>query len=233
MKTLLSVRAEKSKVFDGSTKGSPIHVIGDVVSSKTENMFKVKKGYLEVGLPLALGKNNSFTLEATIKPDNVIGARQNIMEAQSPPVAFFIDENGYLNGSVNIETQGWKSVKSSNPLQAGKSSHIVFVRDEKGNLTLEIDGKDAGSASFTGDLTSVGTNGFKIGTWVDGKTYQFKGEIGNINIKAGAFTSKNLANRIKLAKNIESLLKTKLGPFAHVFVNPSLDESHARLQPIK
>ena len=233
MKTLLSVRADKNKVFDGSTKGSPIQVFGDIVPSKTENIFSVKKGYLEVGLLPALGKNNSFTLEATLKPDNVIGARQNIMEAQTPPVAFFIDQNGYVNGSVNIVNQGWKSVKSSTPLQAGKSSHVVFVRDENGKLTLEIDGKDAGSATYTGDLAAVGTLCFKIGTWIDGKTYQFQGEIGNLNIKAGAFTSKDMSNRIKLAKNVEALLKTKLGPFAHVFVNPSLDESHARLQPIK
>src|SRR5436190_304540 len=148
MKTLLSVRAEKNKVFDGSTKGSPIQIFGDIIPSK-ENILKVKKGYLEVGLLPALGKNNSFTLEATLNRD----------------------------------------------------------------------------------LEPVGTQGFKIGTSVDGKAYQFQGEIGNINIKAGAFSAKDMSTRIKVAKSVEVMLKTKLGPFAHVFVNPSLDESHARLQP--
>ncbi|MCI5130973.1 MAG: LamG domain-containing protein, partial [Candidatus Electrothrix sp. EH2] len=233
MKTLLSIHADKNKVFDRSTKGNPIQLIGDTTSSTTENFIRLKKGYLDVGLLPDLEKTKTFTLEASIKPDKVTGARQNIMEAQSPAVALFIDKDGFVNGSVNIAGQGWKSVKSTALLQAARSSNVVFTKNAAGKLSLEINGKDAGSAGLRGDMAPVGNQGFKIGTWVDGKGYQFRGEIGNINIRSGAFTAKALSGRIKQAERIETKLKDKLGPNAHIFVNPSLDESHARLQPVK
>lgn len=233
MKTILSVRAVNKKVFDDSTKGKPIALMGDVVLSKTENFFVVRKGYLDVGLMPDLGSSNAFTLEATVKPIAVSGARQNIMESQTPPVALFIDKDGFVNGSVNMDGQGWKGIKSKATIKVGKAIHVLFSRDANGKLTLELNGKPAGSSTYSGNLLPVGKQGFKIGTWTDGKAYQFQGEIGNITIRSGVFHAKDLSDRIVKAKDLEKAIKNKIGPWAHVFVNPSLDEAHAKLQPIK
>lgn len=233
MKTLFSMRAETNALFDSSPRGNPVTLTGNIKQAAADNLLQITKGYIETGPMNELGRGDSFTIEATVQPEKTTGGRQNIMEAQSPPVALFIDKDGFVNGSVNVAGAGWKAVKSKLPLQAGKSQHVIFSRDETGVLSLEIDGKQSGRLSAPGTLNPVGTQSFRIGTWIDGKTYQFKGTVGNIAIRSGVFTSTDMKQRITRARNVESILKSKLGRAAKVIVSPSLDESHSRLQPLK
>ncbi len=232
MKTLLSIRSELDSVYDGSTKGVSVKVAGNVTTTKTANRLLMKQGYLEPGPMPELDKADSFTLEATINP-SAIDKRQNIMDSQSPPVDFYIDEIGFLVGSINLRGIGWKSIKSNVKLSPGKDQHVIFSRDSKGKMVLEIDTKKVGETTISGIIEAVGKEGFRIGTKVDGKTYQYKGEIGNIQIRIGAFTAKDMNARIASAKKLEKVIIRKVGPNAHVFVNPSLDESHTLLLAVK
>jgi len=234
MKTLLFVSTESNNIYDGSVKGTSIKVEGNITTTKDQNVITINKGFIEPGPIPELEKSTSFTLEATLKPTSVLGGRQDIMEAQSPPIALFIDATGRLVGSINIKGKGWQSVKSKVPLIAMKAQHVIFSRDSTGKMVLETDGKRVGSATITGVMEPVGKQGFRIGTWVDGNSYQYKGTIGNIQIRDGAFTTMDMNKRISKAKQLEKSILTKLASkAAHVIVNPSLDESYSRLQPIK
>src|ERR1700754_328647 len=124
MKTLLFVRTENKSAFDGSVKGTQLKINGDVTPTPVENQFQVNQGFIETGPVPEISKSGSFTLEATVTPAALTGARQNIMESQTPPVALFIDEKGLLNGSINVQSGGWKAVKSAAPLTPGKAQKV-------------------------------------------------------------------------------------------------------------
>src|SRR5258707_3254033 len=146
MKTLLFVRTENNSAYDGSVTGTALKLNGPVTSTKVENQFQLSQGFLETGpMPELETSGGAFTVEALITPDAVLGSRQNIMESQKPPIAFFIDDKGFLNGSINLAAGGWKSVKSNVPLVAGKSQRVRFSRDAAGLTNLEVDDKNVGS----------------------------------------------------------------------------------------
>ncbi|MCX6213075.1 IPT/TIG domain-containing protein [Spirosoma sp.] len=231
MKTLLYARTENNSAFDGSLKGTSLQLNGDTRITKIENQFQFNKGSIDLGPMPELEKAGAFTLEATINPTVVVGSRQNIMEGQAVPAAFFLDDKGFLVGSVNIQGKGWQMVKSNAPLSPGKDQAVRFSRDISGAMNLDVDGVSVGTALVPGTMAAVGQQGFKVGTWVDGSGFQFKGNIGNIGIRNGAFTGVDWTKRVVDARALEQALKAKIG--RSVTVNPSLDASHARLQPIK
>ena len=232
-RTLMFVRTEDSTVFDGSVEGSGVTLSGGVTPSRVENEFLVKKGFIDMSTIPELEESGTFTLEAVITPDTVKGARQNIMESQALPAAFFIDEKGLLTGSVHIKGSGWQTVAARTALAAGKTHRVRFSRDEDGQMTLEIDEKVVATRKLAGALAPVGKLGFRAGAGMDGSSFAFQGRMGDIQIREGAFTSVIWNERVKDAQSLESKIKVKLGASAIVSVIPSLDESRAHLQPIK
>ncbi len=232
MKTVLFVRTGSKSIFDGSVNGTSLKLNGDIAATKTENQFQITKGFIEAGILPGLDGNGVFTLEATVAPTAVLGGRQNIIESQTPPVALFIDDKGFLVGSVNVST-GWKSITSNMILTAGKSYHVRFSRDANGNLNLEIDDKNVGTLALPGVLQPVGTLGFRIGTGMDGNAYQYRGIIGDVQIRNCVFTSAEWNKRLTNANNLQEKIKAKLGINIPVQVFPGLDESNIRLQVIK
>lgn len=232
LKTLMFVRAESNGAFDGSVNGAQVMLSGTVARSEIENQFLVKKGFINMGRIPELEESGVFTLEAIVIPDAVKGARQNIIESQSPPAALFIDSKGLLNGSVHVKS-GWKVITSKTALAAGKTYRVRFSRDKAGKLSLEVNDKVVASQKVAGALEAVGQLGFRAGAGMDGKSYQFKGKIGDILIREGAFTSTAWSKRVKDAKTLEASIKSKIGINAIVKVIASLDESRARLQPVK
>ncbi|WP_343703916.1 IPT/TIG domain-containing protein [Chitinophaga sp.] len=233
LKTLLFVRAENNGVFDGSFLGTPITMNGSITHSTKEDEFLITKGFINMGRIPGLETSGAFTLEAVITPEAVTGSRQNIMESQSPPAALFIDNKGLLTGSVHVKGTGWQSLAAKTPLAAGKAYRVRFSRDAGGKMTLEVNDKSVATSKTTGALEPVGQLGFRAGAGMDGKAYQFKGKIGNITIREGAFTATAWNKRVRDAKILETSIKNKIGAGALVSVIASLDESRAHLQPIK
>ena len=233
MKTLLSLRTENESIFDDSANGTPLKIIGNITSTENKDTFKITKGFIGVDSNSELENLDSFTLEATINPSALARNRQNIMESQTPPIALYIDNKGYLTGSVHLKNEGWVSLKSKTRLSAGKSQNILFSRNARGTMILEINGKKDNQMSKQGPLAAVGNQSFRIGAGAARSRHQFKGSIGNIKIRKGAFTTTHIKKRVRAARRLENAIKAKIGAHAHVQVNPSLDESHARLQPIK
>ena len=232
VKTLLFVRSDEQTLFDGSSRGTSIKTVGDVKPTILENEFQFNRGGLHIGRISELEKSESFTLEAMITPDSATGARQNIMEAQNPAVAFFIDDLGFLNGTIHLQN-GWQGVKSNTPVKAGVNQKVLFSRDGSGNLNLEIDNVNVARKQLAGHVVPVGEEGFRVGTWVDGSGYQFKGRIANVQIRSGGLTSELRTERFQKAKQIEQALKAKIGLNISVTVFPALDESNQRLQKVK
>ncbi len=231
-KTVFYLRSENNQLFDGAETGNPVKLSGSIQQTTKENEFQVKKGFIDIGNIPQIEKSSSFTLEAVVQPKKVLGTRQNILESQTPPVAVFLDNLGKLNGSVHT-SEGWQVVTSTNPLTQDKAFHVRFSRSSDGTNTLEVDNMVVVSKKIPGDLVPVGGLGFRAATGMDGNAFQFEGKISEIQIKSGSFLGSEIQKRMQDAVKLENSIKLKIGVNAKVRVIPNLDESHARLLPIK
>ncbi|MBD3278335.1 MAG: hypothetical protein GF388_08550, partial [Candidatus Aegiribacteria sp.] len=218
--------------FDGSTKGIALRQSPKVRKRAKDAGFIMAGGSIDLARNPDLDSLQSFTIEATIKPKAIGGKRQNIIEGQTPAVAFFIDSGGKLVGSVHTAS-GWGSVNSGSTLiKAGADSRVVFTRDSNGKMELRINGRATGSKAVQGSIQNVGAEGLKIGTWIDGKRYAFKGNLSDVQIRQGTVSQQFYASKETAAKRIEQAFKAKTG-LSRVVVNLMPDYGNSRLQPIK
>ena len=190
------------------------------------------KGPVDIARHTDLDNLQSFTIEATITPANVGGARQNVIEGQTPSIAFFIESNGKLVGSVHTAA-GWVTVDSGATLiKAGATQHVTFTRDANGNTEIAIDGKNVGKGTVPGPIHNVGGLGFRIGLGMDGAHFPFTGTIKALNIRRGVITEQFFAQQAQAAQRLEAMVK-QAGVIKKVSVNLLPDVSHARLQHVK
>ncbi|HSM73531.1 MAG TPA: IPT/TIG domain-containing protein, partial [Desulfobacterales bacterium] len=232
LKSLLHLRSDEAGAYDGSVTALAVKPFRNVRSMDSEGRFRIDSGFIEVGRNPELDSLGSFTLEANLTPDKIDVGRQNIMEAKTPAVAFFIEAGGVLVGGIHTAA-GWKSVTSGSVrLQARVKSHVRFTRDERGRMALEINGRPVGAASVPEAIVPVGPTGFRIGTWTDGRGYQFVGEIADVQIRSGAAPAALWTQKAQTAKRLETRFKA-LFELGAVTVELNPDASYARLQPIK
>lgn len=230
--TLFLLKSDVQGAFDGSAKG-----IGLVQSSNTKSLgpeagFRLTGGSIDLVRHPDLDDLQSFTIEATINPDAVGGMRQNILEGQTPAMALFIDNNGKLVGSINTSA-GWISVDSGNTLvNAGVDNRVAFTRDDAGQMEVQINGTTVGIKVVHGPIQSVGTAGFKVGTWVDGQRFAFTGMISDMQIRQGVVSPQFFTQKTAAAKRVEQAFKAKTG-LSRVIANLMPDYGNSRLQPIK
>lgn len=228
--TLFQLKSDANGVFDGSAKG--IAVIRAANTKQVHEGLKFDNSVVELSRNSDLDNLQSFTIQATITPEVLRGERQNILEAESPAISLFIDPSGKLVGSVNTAT-GWVGVDSGSTLLGENTTvKIAFARDEGGKTELEIDGRVVGSNQIPGPIINVGTQGFKIGTWVDGRSWPFVGRIEEIEIKKGIVDRHLEAKKLQAEQTIEQSFKLKTG-LSRIIVNLHSDASYSRLQPIK
>ncbi len=186
--TLFLLKSDSEGAYDGSVKGISIARSVNAKPLEQDMGFRLEKGFIELARNKDLEQLQSFTLEATIQPDSVGGARQNIMEAQSPSVALFIESNGKLIGSIHTAA-GWVSVDSgSTVIKAGEAVGVRFTRDEAGVMELHINDQVVASKAIAGPIQNVGALGFKLGAGIDGKVYAFTGRISGTVIRNGAIS---------------------------------------------
>lgn len=230
--TLFSLKSDVQGAFDGSAKGIAVAQSPNAKLLGADAGFQLNRGFIELARHRDLDNLQSFTIEATITPDAVGGERRNILEGQSPAIAFFIEANGKLVGSVNT-AQGWVGVDSGNTLvKAGVASRVAFMRDETGKSELQIDGVTVGSKVLPGPIQNVGNLGFKIGAWVDGQRFPFMGKIADLGVRQGVVSQQFFIQKQDAAKRIEQAFKLKTG-LSRVVVNLLPDYGNSRLQPIK
>lgn len=228
--TLFQLKSDRSGIFDGSAKG--ISVLRAANTKVLSKGLKFDSSVVELARNKDLDNLQSFTIEATITPEKVGGDRRNILEAQSPAVALFIDAGGKLVGSVHTSA-GWVAVDTGSVAVREKATtKITFTRDVSGKTEIEVDGKVAGSKQIPGPIVNVGSQGFKIGTWVDGRRWPFVGSVEEIEIKSGVIDRQLVTKKLQVAQMIEQMFKQKTG-LSRVAVNLHSDASYARLQPIK
>jgi hypothetical protein len=229
--TIFDLRIDRVTPFDGSPSGVPIQLEKVAVLPKGAGV-RLTGGTMGLGRSPALDGLQSFTVDVTVTPDKIGPDRQNIIEAQTPGVALFLNPQGRIVGSVNTAA-GWVGVESEqDALEAKKAARIRFSRDEAGMLELRIEGKVVGSKAVAGPLVHAGLGGFRIGTWVDGKRWPFIGQVASLQISHGAVDDARLAQKRAAANRIEASFRKKTG-LMNVSVNLLPDVGRSRLQPIK
>ena len=229
MKTLLLVRTDQNNIYDDSMKGLPLKKVGNITKAKMDNSVNIKSGYLKIGSIADFKIDKPFTIEISIKPKSVIGSKQSIFESRLPSITLYLDDKGYIVGGIKMKGSGWQTVKSSTKVVSGSQHHITFSRNSSGLITLEINGKKVSTGNFPGGMDDSGSQDIKIGKSISGRSYQFKGDVGNIIIRDGELTAANMKKRISKCKKLENDIKNKLGSNPNVFVNPNGNPFHRQV----
>lgn len=232
VRSVFCLGVDKFGLFDASSKGHSVSAKNNVRNIGDERtLYLANSAHLVINRSKEIDSLETFTFEATIIPERLAG-RQNILEAQTPPIAFFIDSAGKLFGGIHTNA-GWQAVDSgNNRIIAGRSSHVRFTRDTSGTMGLEINGRAVGRKRIAGKLKPVGEAGFKIGTWVDGRNYSFQGKISDVQIRKGALTSYEILNKRRNALTLENKIRQLAGA-ANVRVEAYVDVNEYRLQDVK
>lgn len=230
--TLFELVSDNQSLFDGSVNGVSILRTANAKVLPRGGGISLDRGLVEVARHRDLDQLQSFTLEATINPKTVGGARQNIIEAQTPSVAFFVEANGKLIGSVHT-AQGWVTVDSGATLvKAGAAQRVTFTRDANGKTELQIDNRSVGTGVAAGAIQNVGTLGFRLGMGMDGQTFPFTGTISSLSVRQGVVTQQTFLLKQQEAQRLEGIVR-QAGLIKKISVRLLPDESHARLQHVK
>ena len=229
--TLLRIVGDKSGVFDGSVNGISLAQKGNVKVLPADAGISIDHGWVDAALNKDLNSVQSFTIEATITPTKVGGARQNIAEAQAPSVALFIDDKSKLVGAVHTAA-GWMTVDSGVALiKAGAPQRITFVRDANGKNEIAIDGKTVGSSTVPGPIQNVGALGFRIGVGMDGVAFPYSGVVKDFSVRAGVAADAFFQQKTVEAQGLENTIRA--AGIKQISVSLMPDESHARLQQVR
>jgi hypothetical protein len=230
--TLFQLKGSPSGMFDGSVNGISILKSTNAKVLPGDAGIWLDHGLVDVARHKDLDSLQSFTLEATLNPAKVGGTRQNIVEGQSPSIAFFIEANGKLVGSVHTAA-GWGKVDSGATLvKAGVAQRVTFTRAADGATELDIDGNRVGHGAVPGPVQNVGTLGFRVGLGMDGQNFPFAGTITDLSIRQGVVTQQFFAERQQEGLRLENLVR-QAGVIKQISVHLLPDESHARLQHVK
>src|SRR5262249_2293030 len=230
--TLFQLVGDPKGMFDGSVNG-----IGILKSSNAKVLpgdagIAFAKGAVDIARHRDLDALQSFTIEANLTPTSVGSVRQNIVEAQTPSIALFIESNGKLVGSIHTGA-GWVTVDSGSTLmRAGAAQRVSFTRDASGNNQLAIDGRTVGSRFVPGPIQNVRALGFRVGLGMDGANFPFSGTVKDLSIRQGVVTQQILDQQAQVAQRLEAKVR-QAGVIKNITVNLVPDASHARLQHVK
>jgi hypothetical protein len=230
--TLFRLVGDSNGMFDGSVIGVPILKSTGAKVLPQDSGIALDKGAIDIGRQNDLDSLQSFTIEAEVTPSSLGGARQNIIEGQTPSIALFVESNSKLVGSVHTAA-GWVTVDSGAILlQAGAAHLVTFTRDTNGKNELFINGKSVGSKLVPGPITHVGALGFRVGRGMDGTSFPFSGTVKELSIRQGVVTQQFFAKQAQAAQLLEAKVK-QAGIIKNISVNLLPDASHARLQHVK
>jgi hypothetical protein len=230
--TLFRLEGDQQGMFDGSVNGISIVKSSNAKVLPASAGIALDRGFVDIARQADLDGLQAFTIDAVITPTNVGGARQNIVESQTPSVAFFIESNSKLIGSVHTAA-GWVTVDSgANLVKAGVAQRVTFTRDADGKMALEIDGSNVGTGAAPGAIQNVGTLGFRVGMGMDGQNFPLAGKIAELSIRQGVVTQAFFLQKQQEGQRLEGLVK-QAGTIKNISVHLLPDESHARLQHVK
>jgi len=205
--TLFQLKGDAQGAFDGSVNGISILNASNAKVLAKDAGIAFTNGSIDVARNKDLDALQSFTIEATITPTAVSGDRRNIVEAQTPSVALFIDATGKLVGSVHTAA-GWITVDSGTTVLTAQTAQLVtFIRNADGNNQLQINGATVGSAVVPGPIQNVGTLGFRVGMGMDGVHFPFSGTVSDLSVRQGVVTQEFFAQRIAEGQRLEGLVK--------------------------
>ena len=230
--TLFQLASDGISLFDGSVTGVPLTPSGTVKIARTTTGVQVSGGNVAIGRHSELDGLQSFTIDATITPTTVVGARQTIIEGQTPGVTLFIDPSGKLVGQVHTAS-GWVGVDSGTSLmKAATSQRVVMTRDANGQMTLLFGNAQVGAAPSAGPMQPAGTLGLRVGAGADGNSAPFNGSIAAVDIRQGVVPPQVLDTFVQQAAQLRQAV-INAGHLKQISVSLLPDESHARLQHVK
>ena len=196
-RALLTLRADDTGIFDAasamklSASGARIDLTDDggAVMDKTSRVT--------VKPDARLRDLDAFTLAVEATPA-AVRSRQVLLDSQQPPIRLSVLDGGNVEAAVHTDN-GWETVTSDARLSTEEPNQIRFVRAGDGELTLEINGKAAGSAQASATLEPTGRKAMSIGTDLSGKR-GFAGTLGAVELLPEAITvaaQRKEARRIK------------------------------------
>jgi hypothetical protein len=228
---LFHLLADNQGAYDGSIKGLGVtRVVGALPLDDAG--LRLDRGFVELQRQPDLDNLQSFTIEATITPENVGSERRNILEAQSPAVALFIENDARLMGSVHTEA-GWVVVDSGTTrVSAGTTVRVRFARGTDGEMELQMDDRTVGTRAAPQPIRNVGEAGFKIGAGIDGERWPFIGRVADVQIRQGAVNAAWFEQKKVEADRVAATFKANTG-LEKVTVNLFSDVSHIQLQSVR
>jgi len=230
--TLFQLKGSTSGMFDGSVNGISILKSTNAKVLPGDAGISLDRGSVDIARHKDLDSLQSFTLEATITPTRVGGTRQNIVEGQSPSIAFFIEANGKLVGSVHTAA-GWVTVDSgATLLKAGVAQRVTFTRAADGKTLNAIEGNRVGAGAAPGPIQNIGALGFRVGLGMDGQNFSFAGTVTDLSIRQGVVTQQFFVQRKQEGLRLENIV-LQAGAIKKISVRLLPDESHAQLQHVK
>ena len=136
--TLFQLRVDQSGIFDGSNAGVAIPRATNVKVLPGAAGISLANGVVEIARHKDLDALGAFTIEAVINPSRIGPDRQNIIEGQSPAIAFFLSPEGKLVGSMHIGG-AWLGLDSGSVvLAANAASPVIPARAFQGHTSWQI-----------------------------------------------------------------------------------------------
>jgi hypothetical protein len=192
----------KIQNIDGTYKGENIKCEYKTEWEGKKDVMQFKEAGSCIKIPAIdrIKYATSFAVELNIYPQKKqenVSTRINLIEGQSIPFALMLEDvlgedYFYFNTSVHLEN-GWNNVSQNFwKYEKGKPFAFRVNKDVWTKIGVVFTGSDlfifinnklvARQLFKNSNLVSVGNKPYHLGTFVDGKRYQFYGCISNINI---------------------------------------------------
>lgn len=179
------------------------------IDEKTRSLKLDGKGTVRIYPDKTMENIGEFSVEAIVTPSR-LKRKQQILDSQDPPVRLVLNPDGQLVGSVHTK-DGWESVDTgSRTIAAKETVSIRLIHDAKGELSIEINDRQAGSTQTNPELLATGKQLITVGGEVTGKKYLYHGNIGGVRIRRGAIDGITLDGYRNRSQTMEQDLRKHL-----------------------
>lgn len=141
--------------------------------------------HVAVPTPDALRATTGFAVELALRLNALGEDRMNLFEGSDPAVSFNLRRlgGGYaLRGGLHT-AQSWRGIQTETPVVMPNVWVAVALVQTGEELTLFVNGQPAARRVFRpAVLVATGAADFKLGTWHDGRTFQFVGDVAGLRV---------------------------------------------------
>jgi hypothetical protein len=230
-RTLLAIRADDAGLFDASSSALRLTSSGTRIDAAAGGSVRLgRTSRISVPPAAQLDELDAFTLVVEVTPDG-LRTKQVLLDSECPPVRLALRADGIVEAEVHTEN-GWEGVESRTKMKAGATGEIRLVRDERGQIILELNGKTTGKLAGGKILTAAGRKGMTVGTDASGKR-GFEGTFHKVELVSSAVTAADLRREAEHAKRtIASLASRYASPIRFIGWGATVDHRFDEIKAI-